>query len=92
MLGTTYLIRKIVFESVGLDYLYHVNDFKTKKGLMFLWVSSPPQNYKMKSWVQFLFVAILPSIDTKDTNFISNIWEILKDLDLNFSVQQIRCV
>ena len=32
-----------VFESVGLDYLYHVNDFN-KERLMLLWVSSPPQN------------------------------------------------
>ena len=68
MLGTTYLIRKIVFE--GLDYLYHVNDFKTKKGLMFY---GSVLHKTINHEYNFLFVAILPSIDTKDNNFISNI-------------------
>jgi hypothetical protein len=41
----------------------------------------------MKSYVKVLSVTILHSID----NPISKIWEILRDLDLNFFVEPIRC-
>ena len=81
-----------VFESVGFDYLYHVNDFNKEKFNAFMGqFSSTKLKKEMKSRVNVLSVTILHSIDTKGSNPISKIREILRDLDLNFFVEPIRC-
>jgi hypothetical protein len=55
-------------------------------------VHSNPSIVNNHYWVKVLFVNILHSIDTKGSNPISKIWEILRDLDLNIFVEPIRCV